>query len=99
MFIRKMWPVWLTLAALAGEAQILNRNLVINGEAESQPAADVPGWTVSGGLHVADYGGSNLLTLSDYGPAERGNSFFIGGPGNSPATAVQVIDVTGAAPF
>ena len=60
---------------------------------------DIPGWTLAGGFSAGLYGGGDFLARADYGPANRGSNFFYGGPGNTPATAVQTIDLGAAAPF
>src|SRR5450432_1979902 len=103
-----IWPIALLIAALAipSHAQNLNRNLVVNGDAETGAAAasatdspvnSIPGWTTTGGFSVGGYDGSNFLSMSDYGPVDRGHKLFYGGPGNQRSTAVQAIDLSGAA--
>jgi uncharacterized protein (TIGR03437 family) len=95
-------------AALASPAQsqTLNRNLVQNPGAEDGPAAQsftdpqvsgIPGWTTTGGFSVAAYGGGDFLNTGDYLPVGHGAKFFYGGPGNQRSTAVQTIDLSGAA--
>lgn len=85
--------------------QTLNTNLVVNGGAESGPAAgnatdpqvsSIPGWTPSGGFSVGTYDGGNFLSASSYGPMSRGKKMFYGGPGNKRSTGVQTIDLTAA---
>jgi uncharacterized protein (TIGR03437 family) len=91
---------------LPSQSQIFNRNLVQNPGAEDGPAAQnftdpqvssIPGWTTTGGFSVAAYGGGDFLNARDYVPVDRGLKFFYGGPGNQRATAVETIDLSGAA--
>ena len=93
-------------AAVPSQSQILNQNLVQNPGAEDGPAASnftdpqvssVKGWTTTGGFSVATYGGGDFLTATDYVPVDHGSKFFYGGPGNQRSTAVQTIDLSGAA--
>ncbi|MCX6624163.1 MAG: hypothetical protein NTY38_24500 [Acidobacteria bacterium] len=85
---------------------VLDRNLVVNGDAEAgaaisdqeaPPVKDVPGWTLEGNLTVAPYGKNNLLSLTDYGPGDRGRNYFIGGASGAKALATQSIDLAGSA--
>jgi uncharacterized protein (TIGR03437 family) len=99
-------PWVLVLAALPANAQILSKNLIVNGDAESgaavQNATDakvssVPNWTTTSGFSVGVYGGGNFPAVNDYGPSVRGAKFFYGGPGQQRSTAVQTVDLTAAA--
>src|SRR3569832_383710 len=99
-------PWILVLAALPANSQILNLNLIVNGDAESGSAvqnatdakvASVPNWTTTGGFSVGVYGGGDFLSTTDYGPVSRGSKFFYGGPGTQRSTAVQTVDLTAAA--
>ena len=103
----RLWriPLLLVVTLTAAPSQILNTNLVVNGDAESGPAAsnvtdaqvaNIPGWTTTGGFSVGTYNGGNFLATSDYGPVNRGKKIFYGGPGNKHSTAVQTIDLSGA---
>ena len=88
-------------------SQILNRNLVVNGDAESCPVAaqnatdpqvtGIPSWTITGGFSVGSYGGGNFPAGSDYVPVNHGSKFFYGGPGSKLSTAVQTVDLSAAA--
>jgi uncharacterized protein (TIGR03437 family) len=102
----RLCPWVLALAALPANGQILNQNLVLNGDAESgsavQNATDakvssIPNWTTTAGFSVGVYGGGNFLSVGDYGPVKRGSKFFYGGPGAQRSTAVQTVDLTAAA--
>ena len=92
------------MAAAALPAQILNRNLVVNGDAESgvgaRNATDAkvapPNWTTTGGFSIGTYGGGDFPATGDYGPANRGRQLFYGGPGSQRSTATQTVDLTGA---
>jgi uncharacterized protein (TIGR03437 family) len=87
-------------------AQILNKNLVVNGDAESGSAANnatdpqissIPGWTITGGFSVGKYNGGNFPSDGDYLPVARGKQLFYGGPGTKASTAVQTIDISAGA--
>src|SRR5689334_2198556 len=101
------WPLLLAVAVSAdlAVAQILNRNLVVNGGAEdgsgaSSPSApqvaSIPGWTVTGGFSVGSYGASDFLSAGDFGPSDRGKQFFFGGRGTARSSASQTIDLSAA---
>lgn len=108
-FAARPWQFALLAIAVAAfplHSQILNRNLVVNPGAEDGVAAQatsdpqvasIPGWTTTGGFSVGVYGGPGFLSPSDYGPVTCGAKFFYGGPGTLRATAVQTIDLSGAA--
>lgn len=96
----------LLLPSTSLHAQILNKNLVVNGDAEAGPAvqnatdpqvSSIPGWTVTGGFSAGTYGGGNFPSAGDYLPVVRGTKFFYGGPGSKASTAVQVVDLSGGA--
>src|SRR5690242_10747060 len=103
--IRILPLVLLAAAATPAHAQILNRNLVVNGDAETgagvRNASDAqvapPGWTTTGGFSIGTYGGGDFPATGDYGPANRGRQFFYGGPGSQRSTATQTVDLTAAA--
>jgi uncharacterized protein (TIGR03437 family) len=96
-----------TAAVFPAQSQILNRNLILNGDAEAGADAarnatdpqvkNIPNWTVTGGFSIGSYGGGSFLASDDYGPASRGTKFFYGGPGAQHSTAIQTVDLTGAA--
>jgi len=99
--------LYLLLFSASLHAQILNKNLIVNGDAEAGPAAQnatdpqvssVPGWTLTGGFSVGTYNGGNFPATGDYLPVLRGSKFFYGGPGNKAATAVQMVDLGAGAP-
>ena len=107
LLLRAFLPVVLTLTA---NGQIFNRNLVVNGDAESGAAATgedqppvqaIPGWTIGGSFTTGRYGGLNLLGPASYGPVEHGDNYFLGALGstrsNTPSTATQTIDLSPAA--
>jgi hypothetical protein len=97
--------VLLAAAALPGQSQILNKNLIVNGDAEagkaaatpSSAAVAVPSWTTVGGFSVGTYGQDGFLSTSDYAPVNRGKQLFYGGPGGTAASATQIVDLSGAA--
>ena len=58
----------------------------------------IPGWTTTGGFSVAAYDGGDFLSSpTTTFPLNHGSKFFYGGPGNQRSTAVQTIDLSGAA--
>ena len=97
----------LTAASSSLHSQALNRNLVLNGDAEACPTAaqnatdpqvtNIPNWTTTGGFSVGAYGGGSFLSTSDYLPVSHGSKFFYGGPGSKLSTAVQTVDLSAAA--
>jgi uncharacterized protein (TIGR03437 family) len=98
--------LFLLLFSALLHSQILNKNLIVNGDAEAGPAAQnatepqvssVPGWTLTGGFSVGTYGGGNFPATGDYLPVVRGSKFFYGGPGNKPSTALQMVDLSAGA--
>ncbi len=90
-----------------GAMAAYGENMLVNGGAEA--SAGVPGtgtttmlppsgWSVTGTLTAAQYGGSGgFPTATSAGPVDRGSNFFIGGRsgmGNAtPATASQTISL------
>jgi len=84
----------------------LERNLIVNGDAETSSGSidgsvvAVSGWNVSGNFTVVKYGavtsGGNLPSPTDPGPPNRGTNLFAGGPGpnNDSSHASQTIDIT-----
>ncbi len=93
--------------AMPGLGQgIFKQNLVVNPGAEAgsgmtgydqEPIKDVPGWTLTGPITVAKYGGDSFNAAGDYGPVERGANYFISARGGGKATAMQTIDLSAAA--
>lgn len=84
-------------------ASVLGTNLVVNPGAETGPSAPnpsvagyVPGWSVSGNLSVAPYGGTGWIQASSPGPANRGTNVFAKVVSGD-ATIYQDIDVSPAA--
>ena len=58
----------------------------------------IPGWQTMGGFSVGVYGGGDFLSSEDsIIPVSHGLNFCYGGPGNQRSTAVQTIDLSGAA--
>ncbi len=85
--------------ALAG------KNLIVNGDAESGPGTDgsvaprtVPGWQVTDGFNVVEYGSPNdMPALNTPGPQDRGKNFFYGGLSTEKSSATQTINVSSIA--
>jgi uncharacterized protein (TIGR03437 family) len=97
---------FLLLLSTPLHSQILNKNLIVNGDAEAGPAvqnatdaqvSSVPGWTITGGFSAGKYNGGNFPADGDYLPVVRGKQFFYGGPGTKTSTAVQVVDLSAGA--
>src|SRR5215469_2412183 len=94
--------ILLAAVALPLPAQILNKNLILNGDAEAGPAvkeptaakvSSIPNWTTTGGFSVGTYGENGFLSSDEYGCANRGKQLFYGGPGSQRSTAVQTVDL------
>src|SRR5260370_23251493 len=93
------------LAVIPAQSQILNKNVVVNGDAESGSAVasatatapvSVPGWTTVGGFTVGTYDRQGFLGSKDFGPLNRGKQLFFGGPTGAISSASQVVDLSGA---
>jgi len=92
-----------------GAAQsVLGANLIANPGAEAGPnaeataseaiALDLPSWSRTGYFSTEAYEpDGDVLLFSSPGPADRGVSYFTGGPSNAGSTAYQYIDVSAAA--
>ncbi len=93
------------LAAIPSQSQTLNKNLVVNGDAESGASVasatatspvSVPGWTTVGGFTVGTYDKQGFLGSKDFGPLNRGKQLFYGGPTGAVSSASQLVDLSGA---
>jgi uncharacterized protein (TIGR03437 family) len=84
---------------------VLGTNLIVNGNAEAGPNVPaqrlttyVPGWSTAGAFSVAPYGGTDWISATNPGPADRGVSLFCGGPpAKGSKDGYQDIDVSAAA--
>jgi len=83
-------------------ASVLGTNLVANPGGETGPNAApgkttlyIPGWSTSGGISVAPYGGSGWISTTAPGPVDRGVNVFAGGP--TAGSLYQDLDVSPAA--
>ncbi len=81
--------------AIAGS---FNTNLVVNGDAESVPAASqsvvqFDGWVLDGNVSITGYGVGSFPGKTSPGPTDRGNNFFYGGWGEA-ALAYQLVDLS-----
>ncbi len=92
------------LGAAAQGGPPFGANLVVNGGAEDGPGVTSasatiapPGWTTTGALTSARYGGPGPPNPTDPGPPDRGDNYFAGGPDSAKSTAEQTIDVSAAA--
>jgi uncharacterized protein (TIGR03437 family) len=93
----------LAASAPAG-AQLWDKNLVVNGDAErgtgvtsrSAPVVkDIPGWTTTGNFTLMQYGYG--FTTDNRNMSSEGKQYFAGGPNGGPATAKQTIDLSSGA--
>src|SRR5574340_678827 len=91
-------------AALPAEAQLWDKNLVVNGDAESgtgvttrtaPPVKDIPGWTPTGNFTLCQY--VNGMLTDHRWMQSQGNQYFAGGPNGGAATAKQIIDLAAGA--
>lgn len=94
-------------------SQLLNRNLIVNGDAEAATGSPddtalvaIPGWTRQGNFNVMQYqsDSNDYQGTTSAGPAKRGKNFFYGGlqneTDNTTTSASQTIDISaGAALF
>ncbi len=102
---RKLFTIGILFTAIApAQAQLWDKNLVVNGDAESGTGAtsisaavvtNIPGWTTTGNFTLCQYVGG-FPTDHRYMDAE-GKQYFAGGPKGGPATAKQTIDLSSGA--
>src|SRR6266568_3694831 len=94
----------LLVAAGAVRAQSWDKNLVVNGDAEtgtgvtSLSAAvvkNIPGWTTTGNFTLCQY--VNGMPTDHRWMDAEGKQFFAGGPKGGAATAKQTIDLSSGA--
>ncbi len=93
----------LILSAPAAPVSVLDRNLVVNGDAESGPSSasnaitpDVPGWQRSGAMSVGAYSDPNGIHPTAVGLSNPGMNFLWGGPRGG-SESFQIYDVSAAA--
>ncbi|HEY6344342.1 MAG TPA: hypothetical protein VIY49_22850 [Bryobacteraceae bacterium] len=98
--------VFSAATSIYAQSSILGTNLIVNGNAESGPAASsfstlvstIPGWTVTGSINVLPYNLTGQLQLTDPAPPDHGFQYFAQIAGaNAPATLTQNIDVSSGA--
>ena len=92
----------LVMAAFSpANAQIWDKNLIVNGDAESgtgvttRTAAvvkNIPGWTTAGNFTLGQY--VNGMTFDTRFMKAPGKQYFAGGPAGGAATATQTIDLS-----
>src|SRR5581483_11672149 len=95
-------------ALLAGAqpagAQTWDKNLVVNGDAESGAGVtsrtapvvkNIPGWTTTGNFTLCQF--VNGMVTDSRNMASEGKQYFAGGPNGGPATAKQTIDLAAGA--
>ena len=92
--------VALASAASAAPADLLGKNLVVNGNAEASQglphAVPLVGWTTTGHFTAVQYGYDDYPSMHAPGPSDRGKQFFSGGTNDPISTAYQSINVSGA---
>src|ERR1035441_1224617 len=106
----RRWPVCATILLAAVplvQAQgVLDRNLIVNGDAASGPAGtsianitgSIPGWARTGNANVLPYNVTGLLLTTDPAPPDHGFQYFVsGGTTGKPSTLTQDIDVSSVA--
>jgi uncharacterized protein (TIGR03437 family) len=93
----------LLAAALPAEAQLWDKNLVVNGDAESgtgassktaAPIKNIPGWTTTGNFQQCLY---TMGAADNRWMKNPGKQHFAGGPNGGAATAKQTIDLAAGA--
>jgi hypothetical protein len=90
--------------SIHAQSSILGTNLIVNGNAESGPAASsfstlvstVPGWTRTGNINVLPYNLTGYIQLSDPAPPDHGFQYFAAS-GAGVSTLAQSIDVSSGA--
>jgi len=94
----------LSLTAFSADGQIWDKNLVVNGNAESGTGVTtisaaavktIPGWTTTGNFTICQYG--NGIPVDVRWLQNTGKQYFAGGPGGGAATAKQTIDLSAGA--
>ena len=106
----RRWPVCATILLAAAQMVhgqgILDRNLIVNGNAEAGPAGtsianitgSIPGWARTGNANVLPYNVTGLLLTTDPAPPDHGFQYFAsGGTTGKPSTLTQDIDVSSVA--
>jgi len=85
-------------------ASVLGANLIANPGAEMPPNAAhpgialyVPGWSTANLVSVAPYGGTNWISLTEPGPADRGVNLFWADTDGGGGVMYQDLDVSPAA--
>ena len=84
-------------------ASVLGTNLITNPGAEQPPNAAhphvalyVPGWSTANLVSMAPYGGTNWVSLTDPGPADRGVNLFWADTDGGGGLMYQDLDVSPA---
>lgn len=91
-------------ASLNGQS-ILERNLIVNGDAEAgpsdanghNPVTSFPGWTAQGAPDVVQYASGYNVSPTDVVPLAAGNNYFGGGRMQADASLSQKIDLSSGA--
>jgi uncharacterized protein (TIGR03437 family) len=95
----------LVMAQSLTAQSLFNRNLIVNGDAESGSGstsggtvvASIPGWTAAASANVLPYSLNDRLEKTSIGPVNRGNNYFAGGPSNAKSTLTQKVDISATA--
>jgi hypothetical protein len=89
----------------AAPKDVLAGNLLVNGDAETGPAAPTAstavapvGWCTTSSFTSVKWGGAGgLPQMADTGPQTRGVNLFAGGPNNASSSARQTVDLSAGA--
>jgi uncharacterized protein (TIGR03437 family) len=101
-FVAAVAALFGCIGPIPAQQNILNQNLIVNGDAESgtagtsgSPVASIPGWTRSGKTTVLGYGQTGYLLLTDPAPPDHQFQYFYSGDtGAGASTLTQTIDVS-----
>src|SRR5215467_288392 len=94
----------LMATALPAYGQLWDKNLVVNGDAETgtgvttrtaAPVKNIPGWTSTGNFTLCQY--VNGMVTDSRWMKNQGKQYFAGGPNGGAATAKQTIDLSAGA--
>jgi hypothetical protein len=106
--IRLFSVVLLSIGPGTAVVSALGTNIIRNPNAEASaapsactPVSAIPYWTVTHGQfslcpYAATPGNPDRIAITDPGPADRGSTYFNGGPASEYSAARQVIDISDA---
>jgi uncharacterized protein (TIGR03437 family) len=102
--IMRLWLLLVPTVLLA-QTSVFNRNLIVNGDAETGPAnpdgynpiTTIPGWTVTGAPDVLTYASNYLIRTVGVHPLQSGANYFFGGHPGANSSLTQNIDLSSGA--